>query len=433
MKILFIACYSPLINNSAAIETLQYLNKLISIPGNEVHLLTVDFPMDSVYYDETLLNMMDKRIKLYLVEGGPVFKRLMPRKSNMHNVKSAKDNSYGIKKTLRKIKNAVVIPDMYYGWSKKAADFGKELMKKENFDVIFSMHEPPSSHLCAYEIKKQYKNVPWITYWSDPWLKDSTRAESNFIKKDVEKNMEKKIVNLADRFIFVTEDNLKEYEKDYKELKNKTKKCYLLNRGFDSEFYKKILNTKKVPELIKPDKINIIYTGEIFSKLRNIRPFIEALKLIKNENKEIYNSFNVLFFGNIDDEEAKEELQNLEIASVSKRIPFEDAVNYMLHGEILLLFGNKNSKQIPAKVYDYLGTEGRIFVIYGDENDPLKKVTASNDKCINVLNESEEIKNKLKIMYNLYADGILKSPPDMRYEWSSVVDRLNNILAGREE
>ncbi len=48
-------------------------------------------------------------------------------------------------------------------------------MEKEKFDVIFSMHEPPSSHLCAYNIKKQYKNIPWITYWSDPWLKDSTR------------------------------------------------------------------------------------------------------------------------------------------------------------------------------------------------------------------------------------------------------------------
>ena len=34
MKILFIACYSPLINNSASIETLQYLNNLAK-EGNE--------------------------------------------------------------------------------------------------------------------------------------------------------------------------------------------------------------------------------------------------------------------------------------------------------------------------------------------------------------------------------------------------------------
>ena len=55
MKILFIACYSPLINNSASIETLQYLNNLAKIDGNEVHLLTVNFPKNSIYYDEYIL------------------------------------------------------------------------------------------------------------------------------------------------------------------------------------------------------------------------------------------------------------------------------------------------------------------------------------------------------------------------------------------
>ena len=49
------------------------------------------------------------------------------------------------------------------------------------------MHEPPSSHLCAYRIKKRYKNVPWITYWSDPWLKDSTREKPFIIKRIIEK------------------------------------------------------------------------------------------------------------------------------------------------------------------------------------------------------------------------------------------------------
>lgn len=46
----------------------------------------------------------------------------------------------------------------------------------------------------------------------------------------------------------------------------------------------------------------------------------------------------------------------------------------MLNGEVLLLFGNKNSKQIPAKIYDYFGAKGRIFVIYGDKDDPIKRV-----------------------------------------------------------
>ena len=415
MKILFIACYSPLINNSAAIETLQYLNKLSEINNNEVHLLTVNFPKNSIYYDETLRSMMDDKIKIHAVDGGIIFKKLMPKSINNSNKKSSnlslKNKSGNGKKVLRRIKNAIVIPDMYYGWARKAGKYGIDLMEKEKFDVIFSMHEPPSSHLCAYYIKKQYRNIPWITYWSDPWLKDSTREKSFIVKRILEKNMEKDIISLADKFIFVTEANKNEYLKDYKDLRDGHKKTFILNRGFDAKLYEKLFH-EEIPKLIKKDKINIIYTGEIFSKLRDIKPFIKAIEEIKEENKEAYSLLNVLFFGNIDDIEGKKKLQNLEVAKVSPRIPFDEALKYMLNGDVLLLFGNKNSKQIPAKIYDYFGAKGRIFVIYGDENDPIKRIVQDNNKCIVTENNTQEIKNKIYKLIEMHKNKAIECAPD---------------------
>ncbi|MBN1052710.1 glycosyl transferase group 1 [Clostridium botulinum] len=424
MKILFIACYSPLINNSAAIETLQYLNKLSEIPGNEIHLLTVNFPKNSIYYDEYLFSMMDSKIKYHLIDGGVIFKKFIPRKQNIANV-----NKDPIKnrKFLRKIKNAFVIPDMYYGWAKKAAKYGIELMQKEKFDVMFSMHEPPSSHLCAYYIKRKFKDVPWITYWSDPWLKDSTRQNSFILKRLVEKNMEKNVVQIADKFIFVTEENRKDYLNQYKVVNSKSEFTYILNRGFDKELYNK-LSLESTPQLINKNKINMVYTGEIFTKLRNINPFIEALEEIRDENKDDYELLNILFFGNIDDIEVKRKLSNLEIVKVSPRIPFDEALKYMLNSEILLLFGNKNSKQIPAKIYDYFGTDSRIFVIYGDNNDPIKDIVENNKKCINTNNSVKEIKDNIYKLIGLYKSNDIKSEPDYRYEWNSIVKKLNTIL-----
>ncbi|HBJ2622273.1 glycosyltransferase family 4 protein [Clostridium botulinum] len=424
MKILFIACYSPLINNSAAIETLQYLNKLSGIPGNEIHLLTVNFPENSIYYDEYLFSMMDSKIKYHLIDGGVIFKKFIPRKQSIANV-----NKEPIKnrKFLRKIKNAFVIPDMYYGWAKKAAKYGIQLMQQEKFDVMFSMHEPPSSHLCAYYIKRKFKNVPWITYWSDPWLKDSTRQNSFVLKRLVEKNMEKNVVQIADKFIFVTEENRKDYLSQYKAVSSKGEFTYILNRGFDKELYNK-LSLESTPKLINKNKINMVYTGEIFTKLRNINPFIEALEEIKDENKDDYELLNILFFGNIDDIEVKRKLSNLEIAKVSCRIPFDEALKYMLNSEILLLFGNKNSKQIPAKIYDYFGTDARIFVIYGDNNDPIKDIVENNKKCINTNNSVKEIKDNIYRLIGLYKSNDIKSEPDYRYEWNSIVKKLNTIL-----
>lgn len=429
MKILFIACYSPLINNSAAIETLQYLNKLSEINNNEVHLLTVNFPKDSIYYDEVLYSMMDKKIKVHIVDGGIVFTKLMPRNSNTNN-QSTQSKNGNMKKILRKIKNSVVIPDMYYGWAKKAGEYGIKLMEKEKFDVIFSMHEPPSSHLCAYYIKKQYRNVPWITYWSDPWLKDSTRENSFIIKKIIEKNMEKQIVNLADKFIFVTEANKNEYLKDYEFLKD-SNRTFILNRGFDAKLYDKLLK-EECPKLIDKNKLNIIYTGEIFSKLRDIKPFIKAIEEIKKENNGDYSLLNVLFFGNIDDIEGKKRLQNLEVAKVSPRIPFNEALKYMLNGDVLLLFGNKNSKQIPAKIYDYFGAKGRIFVIYGDEADPIKKLVEKNEKCIVTENNTKQIKEKIYELIKMHKNREIYCKPDLNYEWNSIVERLNSILGGSD-
>lgn len=427
MKILFIACYSPFINNSAAIETLQYLNNLSEIPGNDVTLLTVDFPKDSIYYDKALSEMIDERVNIHLIDGGKLFNRLVPRK-RVELRTTKKSGKYSIKKLkiLRKIKNALVIPDMYYSWAKKAGKVGIELMMKEGFDVIFSMHEPPSSHLCGYYIKKCFKDTPWITYWSDPWLKDSTREKAFFIKRIIEENMEKRVINLADKFIFVTESNREDYIKTYNIPKDKS---YVVTRGYDSNLYDRLYN-EEVPSLINKDKVNIIYAGEIFSKLRNIRPFINALKSIKREDKDLYNRLNILFFGNIDDIEGKKELESLEVVNVSGRIPFDEALKYMLNSEILLLFGNKNSKQIPAKIYDYFGAKGKIFVIYGDENDPIKKVVDSHERCVNTLNNDKDIKDSLiDTLRSGLKDGFY-GKPETAYEWHTIVERLNKILKG---
>jgi hypothetical protein len=239
--------------------------------------------------------------------------------------------------------------------------------------------------------------------------------------------MEKNIVSLADKFIFVTEANKNEYLKDYKALSDGSKKTFILNRGFDTKLYDRLFH-EDCPKLIKQDKLNIIYTGEIFSKLRDIRPFIRAIEEIKQENISAYNTLNVLFFGNIDDIDGKKRLENLEVAKVSPRIPFNEALKYMLNGNALLLFGNKNSKQIPAKIYDYFGAKGRIFVIYGDENDPIKRVVEDNKKCIVAENNVQDIKDRIYELIEMHKNKEIDCAPDFNYEWNSIVERLNNIL-----
>lgn len=426
MKILFIACYSPLINNSASIETLQYLNNLAKIDENEVHLLTVNFPKNSIYYDEYILSMLNEKVKMHIISGGKIFEKIMPKKPiNKAAVNSSQNNKSFIKSMLKKGKSIIAVPDMYFNWAKAASKYGIELMKKEKFDVMFSMHEPPSSHICAMKIKEEFKDLPWVTYWSDPWLKDSTRENISPVRRKYEQSFERKVVNLSDRFIFVTKANRDDYVNSYNIPIEKT---FIVTRGYDEKQYKEI-KEKSNPKLIEKEKINFVYAGEIFSKLRNVNPFIDALNVIKNENIDLYNKLNIMFFGNIDSDEVKNKLNAIDKVSVSPRIPYDEALGYMLNSQVLLLFGNKNSKQIPAKVYDYFGAEGLIFVILGDENDPIKDVVKNKEKCIVVNNNVDEIVNGINKIASMIELGI-KHGAIEEYKWQYISKRLNDILRG---
>ena len=426
MKILFIACYSPLINNSASIETLQYLNNLAKIDGNEVHLLTVNFPKNSIYYDEYILSMLDKKVKMHIISGGKIFEKIMPKKSlNTEVTDVSKINKSFIRTLLKKGKSIIAVPDMYLNWAKSASKYGIELAKREKFDVMFSMHEPPSSHICALKIKEEFRDLPWVTYWSDPWLKDSTRANISKARRKFEGSFEKKIVELSDKFIFVTKANRDDYIKSYNIPVEKT---FIVTRGYDEKQYSEIKKSSK-PILINKDKINFVYAGEIFSKLRDVNPFIGALNDIKDKNVELYNKLNVMFFGNIDDEDIKNKLMQVENVNVSPRIPYDEALGYMLNSEVLLLFGNKNSKQIPAKIYDYFGADGLIFVILGDENDPIRDVVENKKKCIVVNNNTHEIVNGINKIVSMLENNE-KYGPIEEYKWQYISKRLNDILKG---
>lgn len=417
MKILFIACYSPMINNSASIETLMYLNSLVE-EGNTVHLVTVDFPEESIYYDREIFKLLNREVHLHPIKGGKLFERIMPKKSvvSISNTVSKKVQ------LLRKLKNKLIFPDMYLYWSIVASKYCIKLMEKENFDVIFSMHEPPSSHLCALRVKKKFRDKIWVSYWSDPWLKDPSRENSGLLRRIIERKMEKSVVENANKFIFVTEHNRKDYVDTYNLPIEKT---FVLSRGYDKRTYANISNYE-IPEKIDKNKINMVYAGEIFSKLRDVVPFIKALKTIeKAEDK-----FNILFFGNIDNPEIKKELSSLSCVQVEGRIPYNDALSYMLNSDILLLWGNKDSKQIPAKIYDYYGTDKKILVILGDSNDPIIPVVKNNDKCIVLNNEREEIVEALNYISTIDKSE-LKSAPIEAYEWSNIGKRLNDILSGR--
>lgn len=415
MKILFIACYSPLINNSASIEALMYLNNLSQ--KNEVYLLTVNFPKESVYYDKEILLLLNKNIVIYKIGIGKIFEKLMPKKINNNKLKTKKITF------LKKVKSKIIFPDIYYYWSLKASKFAIQLIKKEGFDLMFSMHEPPSSHLCALRIKKIYKNIPWILYWSDPWIMDVSRENIGFIRKTLEGLQERLVAEFGDKHIFVTQKNRDYFRKKYN---LNEKNLFIISRGYDKELYENIEKEEK-PKLLLKDKINIVYTGEIIEKIRDINPFTEAVRMLESKDNELFNRLNILFFGNIDNNSLIEQLKEFKNIKINKRIDFKEALRYIIHSDILLFLGNKSSMQIPAKIYDYLGAKNPVIVIKGNKYDKIEGLTEDLEKCFVTENTSYEIIRTLKEVVGKI-DNKVNFKEEEKYSLANINKNLNNIF-----
>lgn len=55
-----------------------------------MHLLTVNFPKESVYYDKEILSLLNKNIVIYKIGIGKILEKLMPKKINNNKLKTKK-------------------------------------------------------------------------------------------------------------------------------------------------------------------------------------------------------------------------------------------------------------------------------------------------------------------------------------------------------
>ena len=105
------------------------------------------------------------------------------------------------------MKNVIVVVDPYMSWINKAVSYFENKIQNLNFDIILGMHEPPSSLICSYRIKKimkrKFKNdVKLVSYFSDPYCDEVGRKNKSFFTRFVNLNFEKLIVRNTDKFLY---------------------------------------------------------------------------------------------------------------------------------------------------------------------------------------------------------------------------------------
>ncbi|WP_160012785.1 glycosyltransferase family 4 protein, partial [Rhizobium sp. 18055] len=105
---------------------------------------------------------------------------------------------YGI---ARDFLNHVVYPDIRSEWYFLARRKLKQLLRKNNYDIVLSSHEPAVDIFVGFYAKKM--KIPWIVDLGDPLL----TPYSPLWRRSIDLRLERRIMHDADHLV-VTDDKV---------------------------------------------------------------------------------------------------------------------------------------------------------------------------------------------------------------------------------
>lgn len=389
-KVLFIAYHFPPIGGSGVQRSLKYVKYL---PMYEYKPLVCTVKNGHNFaYDYTLLDEIPNEAKVYRSNSGEtlllreiiektnaVLKKVKRSKKNNEDNESKTDikqieaSKDTIKdKIFRYLEYNYFIPDTKIRWYKHAIkDIKKRILIENDIDIIYSTSSPYTDHLIALEIKK-YTNKPWIADFRDPWV-GNVFISNNYSEKRLKKEaqMERAVIENADKIIMVTENITETYKKNYPEYSNK---FITITNGFDSE--------DKVNIPIDNKKFIINYSG-ILTEGQSPETLIKALEKLCYEDKKFRTNLKVNFTGLV--------IPQYEFMIRSSKINENIIINsYMPHEEVVkqmskaainfvILADKPESKGVfTGKIFDYILSER-----------PILGIMPSNGVASNLINDRE--------------------------------------------
>ena len=292
----------------------------------------------------------------------------------------------------------------------------KNIYKKyiyDNYDVEIAFLEGPITRLFSIN-NKNTKKIAWIH-------NDITKVFGNGLKSKLKKILDKKIYSKYDTIVFVSEDNLKKFNKEYKDIRNKylepIKKEVIYNYIDKENIIKKAGEKNDI--VFNKDRINFVTVARLVEQ-KGIDRLIEIhSRLIKNGLK---HNFYIIGDG--------PEKEKLEILIKKQKIE-----------ETFKLLGKKENPYPYIKKADYFCLLSR-FEGYGmvleeakilDKpiiiTDTAAREAVENYENARIFNNTEDgIYNGLKNIILNNNKEKLKNDNKFEYDNKNIIEKIERLM-----
>ena len=361
-KLLIIAYYFPPSGGPGVQRVLKFV-KYFPAFGWEPVVLTVsngEFPAR----DESLLKEIPEHVHVYrskIFEPYALYRSFTGKaKGSAVDVNAIPQKGVrrsGKEKIAEIIRSTFFIPDARIGWLRSAVKMGKDIIRDEKIDAIYSSSPPYTCALIGRALKRS-TGLPWIVGFRDPWTGFENTPKRWFVPRAIDHALEHSVLVESDAIDIAWLGIEKDFRAKHPGVS--AAKYHHLPNGFDGEDYPTI-------EQKKNERFTLTYTGSLYGT-RNPFDILRAVESLVAKNLIAKNTFLLKFVGRFGDEVK----QMFETSSVKENIqtiaymPHAESIEALMRSDATLLIVDEiagSNEVVPGKVYEYLGAGKPILAI----------------------------------------------------------------------
>lgn len=310
-------------------------------------------------------------------------------------IKKLRDNFYNERKLL-------ISPDEVIIWTNKVLREIFNLVDINDIDVVYTTSSPYSDHIIGYYLKKEL-GVPWVADFRDEWTNDiELNLDRNSFSYKLQRNMEEKIVQLADKVLTVTPLHGLNYINSFQLLPNEV--CTITN-GYDEDDFINIQTKNKC----KNKKFTIVYNGTLYYK---INPYTVVFALNELINRDLIDKTKIeLHFTGYCEQIIKRNACKYDLYNIcrfNEYIDHEESLSRASNADVLLLILGSDERYkavYTGKVFEYLRLYKPIIALTPKES-VVEKLLIETNSGVNIEYDNiKEISLNILNFYNAWLEG----------------------------
>lgn len=426
-KVLIISYFWPPSGGPGVQRVLKFCKYLPEF-GWEPVVLTVatgDYPN----FDYSLLEEIPEQQKVYktkTVEPYNIFRIITGRSKDSQiptHVLGVKKKTSLSERLSFWIRANFFIPDARIGWLPYGIKKGKEIIRRENINLIFSSGPPHTVHLMAKSLAKKFK-LPMVTDFRDPWVDiiyydDLKRSR---LTKKIDQYLEKSVLKSAKAVISVSPTMNNSLFRP-----KVNNNYYVIANGFDHQDLADLkFETSK--------KFRISYIGHLW---KHHRPgiFFKTVSKLLERDKDFSLKLSLVFVGSLH-EDAKEMIRKLKLADYVKHIeylPHQEAFQSMINSEVLYLpifYGALY--QLSGKLFEYIASRSFILGIGPTNGDAARIIEETKTGVMLDYEDFESIQKTIMGQFQIWKKHPSKRFGDNdavnKYERKNLTESLSDIF-----